>query len=161
MATGESVPHDVEALLSCIGTSSTRAYGRSSGNLYCLRSRKSSWFLPILFTGSATAKESSIHGGGRHPGNVYLCRTSWFIVQPTNGQPTRTMPLIIDTSSFRGNAIVVVPFLSSLSLFQGLCKRGRIRNGTSVSKICNKSASYLIDSNFNFLVEKFSTNRRF
>lgn len=51
--------HDEQALLSCIGTSSTRAYGRSSGNLYCLRIRKSPWRLPILFTGFAATMESS------------------------------------------------------------------------------------------------------
>lgn len=62
--------HDEQALLSCIGTSSTRAYGRSSGNLYCLRIRKSPWRLPILFTGFAATMESS-KGGGGHP-EVYF-----------------------------------------------------------------------------------------
>lgn len=63
--------HDEQALLSCIGTSSTRAYGRSSGNLYCLRIRKSPWRLPILFTGFAATMESS-KGSGGHPEKVYF-----------------------------------------------------------------------------------------
>lgn len=72
------------ALLSCIGTLSTRAYGRSSGNLYCLRLRKSSWRLPILFTGRpATQPRSGIFFGGglqegvRHrPTNARIYRSA-------------------------------------------------------------------------------------
>ena len=70
------------------------------------------------------------------------------------------MPLIIDTSSFRGNA-TAVPLLSSLSLSLSLSLKNFVSAAgldtkyfkfLRVSKICNKSASYLINSNFNTFV---------